>query len=52
MGIPQIIFITMTGIGLLLIANKHGKPDEYNIWVSLVATGITMGLLYWGGFFN
>ncbi len=52
MGSPQIIYIVLTGIGLLIAANKHGESDEYSIWVSLAGAGLGLGLLYWGGFFN
>jgi hypothetical protein len=52
--IPQIIFLSLTFINLLLDANRHGKKREKteNIWISLIATAITTSILYWGGFFN
>lgn len=54
MSIPAIIYLSLTGIGLLASAYMHGKPREgvYNFWVSAVATVITFGLLFWGGFFG
>lgn len=50
---PQIIFLTMVLISLLLEANRHRQPKQGNnsFWVALVATIISLGLLYWGGFF-
>lgn len=52
-GIPQIIVIVLYSISLCLAANQHGKPrdGEHNFWVSLIGTGIIIGLLVWGGFF-
>lgn len=53
MGIPQIILIVLYSISLCIAANQHGKPrdGENNFWVSLIGTGIIIGLLVWGGFF-
>lgn len=53
MGAPQIIVIVLYSISLCIAANQHGKPKEgkYNFWVSLIAMGIEVGLLIWGGFF-
>ena len=54
MHLPQVLLIIIYAISILLIATKQGKPKEgnYNIIEALVATGITFGLLIWGGFFN
>jgi hypothetical protein len=54
MGAPQIIYIVLTALGLLLVAEKHGKVPEKpeNLWTSLFATAIVVGLLIWGGFFS
>ena len=53
MGAPQIIWIILTAIGLLLVANQHGKErGKNNFWASLLAAGISIGLLIWGGFFS
>ena len=40
-------------ISLGMYAIKHGEPREgnYNFWAGLVATGINVALLKWGGFF-
>ena len=49
----QIIYLAMALVGLLLVANKHGKPrDNYNFWNHLIASIIQLAILYWGGFFN
>ena len=53
MGAPQIIIIVLYSISLCIAANQHGKTIErkHNFWVSLIAIGIEVGLLIWGGFF-
>ena len=52
MKAPQIIFIVLVGLELLMHANKHGQPREnYNILIALFNAVITVGLLWWGGFF-
>lgn len=51
--VPQIIFMSLVFISLLIVANKHGKEQRpYNFWTTLVSTLITLTLLYLGGFFN
>jgi hypothetical protein len=54
MGTPQIILLTMIGIGLLLNAYKHGQPrtDKYNIFLKLIDAAIFIWILYAGGFFS
>jgi hypothetical protein len=50
---PQIIYLALVGINLLLTANLHGKErSNYNFWITLVGTFLGLGLLYWGGFFQ
>jgi len=51
--VPQIIYLSLVFIGLLLVANQHGKErTPHNFWNTLVATVITISLMYWGGFFD
>jgi len=51
--VPQIIYLSLVFIGLLLDANQHGQVrTPHNFWNTLVATGITISLLCWGGFFD
>ena len=54
MGIPQILFIVLCAIVLLLAAHLHGEPKKgnYNFFKSFIAEAIPAGLLIWGGFFN
>jgi hypothetical protein len=50
---PQIIYLSLVFIGLLLVANQHGQVRApHNFWNTLVATVITISLMYWGGFFD
>lgn len=54
MGTPQIIYIIVASIHLLLTAHMHGKPKEgkYNIWIALIGAGLGFTLLIAGGFFK
>ncbi len=54
MHAPQIIYIIIMTIALTAHINNHGKPtnEKYNWWAKLISTGITVGLLIWGGFFK
>lgn len=53
LGIPQIIMCILYAINLGIYAIQHGEPREgnYNFWAGLIATGINVALLKWGGFF-
>lgn len=54
MGIPQIIIIVMHALKIGIHMAKQGEPtgDKYDVVVSSISTGITIAVLYWGGFFN
>lgn len=53
MELPQIIYITLTSIGLLTAARNHGKPrDNSNFWYTFTGSVIGYTLLIWGGFFS
>lgn len=52
MGVPQIIWVSLAGISLLIHANKHGQKRDYNFWTDLVGTIASLALLTWGGFFG
>jgi hypothetical protein len=53
MNIPQIIVIILFGLSIGIDLAKHGqrKVGSYNLWHTLIATAIWVGLLIWGGFF-
>lgn len=54
MGIPQIVYLSLTFITLLLSANLHGSPRKgtVNLFIALTVHALNIGLLYWGGFFG
>jgi hypothetical protein len=53
MAAPQIVLIVLFSVSLLINARDHGRPrSNTNFWNALVSTGITIGILIWGGFFN
>jgi len=52
MGAPQIIFIVIASIELLVHAIKHGEIREFNISMRIIDTTLMVGLLFWGGFFG
>ena len=54
MEAPQLITIILMALGVGLEVASHGKPrtGNHNAVVHLVSTGLTVGLLYWGGFFG
>lgn len=50
---PQIIYLFLISINLLLAAYLHGKPrDNHNFWYSFVGSLLGFLLLLWGGFFD
>lgn len=53
LGIPQLIWLVMTVIGLIVEIVEHGKPREpHNAYTFAVSVVISFLLLYWGGFFG
>ena len=54
MGAPEIIFLSFALFNLLYAAHKHGQPRDgkWNVWATLIAAAIEIGLLWWGGFFK
>jgi hypothetical protein len=53
-GIPQVIFLMLTAIGLWIELDKHGKvkTGRHNIFSTLIAEVLIYSLLWWGGFFG
>lgn len=53
-GIPQIILLVLTMLGLGINLVRHGQPKEgvESFWVFFSSSIILFSLLYWGGFFN
>ena len=54
LGLPQIIYLTLTFIGLGITLSEHGTPKTgiNNFWVTFIADAICIWLLVWGGFFK
>lgn len=52
-GIPQIIWLVMAVIGLIVEIVEHGKPREpHNAYTFAISIVISFLLLYWGCFFG
>jgi len=51
---PQLIYLSLTFVGLGAGLVLHGKPKEghHSFGIHLVSSAICLGLLYWGGFFG
>ena len=53
MGAPQWIFLVLGILTWVGVAFKHGEPrGNYSIGEQTFNLVVTLGLLYWGGFFN
>jgi len=54
MKAPQIIVICLYAFQIGVDLVQHGKPrtGNYNVIITIIATGISVGLLIWGGFFK
>ena len=52
--IPQLIVLILMAMNLGMALVKHGEPTnmKYNVLTSFLGNVITIGLLYWGGFFD
>lgn len=53
-GWPEGIYLAIVFLGLCFTISNHGKPKtgEHDAGAFLLASAITLGLLYWGGFFS
>lgn len=53
MGAPQIIMIVLIAFGVSRGILKHGESEGFvNAPASIIGAVITVGLLWWGGFFT
>ena len=51
-GVPQIIYMILTVLGIVIACVNHGKEREpYNAYIQFISAIITTALLAWGGFF-
>ena len=52
LGLPQTIYLILSLIGLVSpMLQKGEKPKPYQIFAEIVGFLVSLGLLYWGGFF-
>ena len=50
---PQLIYLGLIILALGLHIGLHGQPQKnYNAFTQLVSSIISVGILYWGGFFD
>ena len=51
---PQIIWIVITTLGISSACFKHGHPKDgvESAWITMFASVLNWGLMYWGGFFD
>jgi len=51
---PQITYLSLIFLGLLIMSNKHGKQKVgvYSFWETLFASIPLWVILYFGGFFT
>lgn len=49
--LPQIIWIVLVCISLVLHAQQHGEEVSVNAWHKLIDVILAALLLWWGGFF-
>jgi len=51
---PQIIYICIVFLAMGIGLAEHGTPQKgnNNFTHSLIGNALTLGLLYWGGFFS
>jgi hypothetical protein len=52
-GIPEVILIFLMAGGLVYELVNHGKArtGRHDVYIKMLTLPITIGLLYWGGFF-
>ena len=50
---PQIIYLLLVGLAIVLTAIRHGKPQgNHDVWSTLTAILVQILLMKWGGFFG
>lgn len=54
MGIPQIIIVILYALNIGIELTRHGEPKQgnHNAFYTLIGTAISVGILWWGGFFG
>lgn len=49
---PQLTWVVLVLIGLIVSLLEHGEIVRRNFWTTLIATILSVVLLYHGGFFE
>lgn len=54
MGWPQVAYIVLLAMGVGIHLANHGQPrnDNYSVFVALISSSISLGIVYAGGFFG
>lgn len=54
MHAPQIMMIALYALGTGTTLAKHGSPEtgSHNVFVTIAATALSAGILWWGGFWG
>lgn len=48
MNIALLLIYLMSSMSLGVVMAKHGQPqDDYNVWISLISTLISLVLIWW-----
>lgn len=52
-GWPEGIYLALTFIMICVHASNNGQPrkGDYDLGVALLGSALSLGLLWWGGFF-
>jgi hypothetical protein len=52
--VPQLIYLALfcAGVGMCLVRHGQPKRGEHDAFVDIIAGGMILGILYWGGFFD
>lgn len=52
--LPQVVYLMLVSMSLGVHLVNNGKPtgQNYSVFYGLIANGIVIGVLYWGGFFT
>lgn len=54
MTAPQVIMVAWLALSLGVSLSQHGTActGKHSFWLSLIAVGIQLAVLSWGGFFS
>lgn len=52
MGIPQYILLILYTLSLGMRLHEEAEKPDKSAWSAVITYAVTMGLLWWGGFFT